>query len=265
MSMTKVNLIGFLILIGSMLLSCNPKSSETEWQSLFNGKNLEGWIPKLYHYEVGDNYANTFRVRDGKIQVVYDEYENGKFGERFGHLFYKEPFSSYHLKFKYKFLDQWLDDAPIFTYRNSGIMFHSQAPETILKEQNWPISVEYQLLAQEKEGEVRPTGNMCSPATEVIFNGKMDPRHCISSTSKTYKWDTWVNGELIVYKDSLVIHKVNNTEVLRYTKPQIGGQVVKGHDPSIKVDGKLLSEGYIALQSEGQGIEFKDIKIKRIK
>jgi len=260
--MTKSKILIFLICIFSIV--CCSKKIESEWQYLFNGENLDDWVPKLYHYEVGDNYADTFRVKDGKIQVVYDKYENGKFGERFGHLFYKKPFSSYHLKFEYRFLDEWLDDAPIFTYRNSGVMFHSQAPETILKEQNWPISVEYQLLAEEKENTPRPTGNMCSPATEVFFKGKMDPRHCIPSISKTYKWNEWVKGELVVYKDSLVIHKVNGKEVLRYTKPQIGGHVVKGFNPKVKIDGKLLTEGYIGLQSEGQGIEFREIKIKTL-
>jgi hypothetical protein len=240
-------------------------SSETQenWRTLFNGEDLEDWIVKIHHHEVGDNYANTFRVEDGVIQVNYDGYEN--FEERYGHLFYKEPFSSYHLKFKYRFTDQWMEDAPGYTYRNSGVMFHSQDPTTILKEQDWPISVEYQMLAEAKEGESRPTGNMCSPGTEVYYKGEMDPRHCIESSSNTYKWDEWVNAELIVYKDSLVIHKVNGEKVLEYTKPQIGGGVANGYDPEIKLDGKRLTEGYIALQAEGQGVEFKDIMIKKIK
>ncbi|QCX40325.1 DUF1080 domain-containing protein [Aureibaculum algae] len=260
--------LALLIIIVITNWSCEKqlkkeKEQDVEWRSLFNGKNLEGWIPKLYHYEVGDNYANTFRVVDGKIQVNYVGYD-GEFGMRYGHLFFNESFSSYHLKFSYKFTDQWLEDAPHFTYRNSGVMFHSQDPKTILKEQNWPISVEYQILAAEKENEPRPTGNMCSPRTEVIFENKVDPRHCISSSSKTYPWNQWQNGELIVYKDSLIIHKVNGKEVLRYTKPHIGGDIITGYDPVIKVDGKPLTEGYIGLQSEGQGIEFKDIKIKNL-
>ena len=76
--------------------------------------------------------------------------------------------------------------------------------------------------------------------------------------------DEWVSGELIVYGDSLVIHVVNGDTVLQYTKPQIGGGVASGFDPAIKIDGKLLTEGYIALQSEGQGIEFREIKIKKL-
>ena len=235
---------------------------EEDWQPLFNGKDLEGWMVKIHHHELGDNYAGTFRVQDGKIQVNYDDYE--AFDERYGHLFYHQPFSSFHLKFEYKFTDQWLKDAPSYTYRNSGIMFHSQAPRTILKEQDWPISVEYQMLAEEEEGQARPTGNMCSPGTEVYYEGEMDPRHCINSSSATYHWDQWVSGELIVYGDSLVTHMVNGDTVLQYTQPQIGGGVANRFDPAIKIDGKPLTEGYIGLQSEGQGIEFRNIEIKSL-
>ncbi|HSH20860.1 MAG TPA: DUF1080 domain-containing protein [Draconibacterium sp.] len=236
--------------------------SVNEWQILFNGKNLDGWVAKFYHHNLGENYANTFRVSDGKIQVNYDGYK--AFNNRYGHLFYQTPFSSFHLKFEYRFIDQWMKDAPSYTYRNSGIMFHSQDPKTILKEQDWPISVEYQILAGAEDGMPRPTGNMCSPGTEVFFNEEMEPNHCINSSSRTYDWNEWVNGELIVYRDSLVIHIVNDEPVLQYTRPQIGGGVANGFDPAIKVDGKPLTEGYIGLQAEGQGIEFRKIKIKKL-
>ncbi len=262
--MKKIN-----FLLASMLLSVfvtvaqKPNQNDNnEWFNLFNGKNLDGWIAKFHHHELGDNYANTFRVVDGKIQVNYDGYK--EFNNRYGHLFYKIPFSSYHLEFEYRFTDQWMKDAPSYTYRNSGVMFHSQDPKTILKEQDWPISVEYQLLADAGDGKPRPTGNMCSPGTEVFFKGEIDPHHCIESSSKTYKWDEWLSGELIVFKDSLVIHVVNGERVLEYTKPQIGGGVANGFDPAIKIDGKPLTEGYIGLQAEGQGIEFRNIKIKRL-
>ena len=255
----------FYPLIAYIILSCgsgNKTTKEDEWKMLFNGEDLDDWIVKIHHHELGDNYADTFRVEDGAIQVNYDDYED--FNERYGHLFYKELFSSYHLKFRYRFTDQWMQDAPGYTYRNSGVMFHSQDPRTILEEQDWPISVEYQMLAGSGDGAPRPTGNMCSPGTEVFYKGEMDPRHCINSSSATYPWDEWVNAELIVYRDSLVIHKVNGVKVLEYTKPQIGGGVANRYDPKIKVDGKLLTQGYIGLQAEGQGVEFADIMIKEL-
>jgi hypothetical protein len=140
-------------------------------------------------------------------------------------------------------------------------MYHSQDPKTILKEQDWPISVEMQLLGGLDDGLARPTGNMCSPGTDVVFRGRVDPRHCINSSSKTYYGDQWVHAELIVLGDSLVSHLINGDTVLQYSKPQIGGGVANGYNPALKIDGKLLEKGYIALQSEGQEIDFKQIEL----
>lgn len=259
-SILLVTFFATLIFIGFTFKSNVDERSE--WKVIFNGKDLTGWTPKIHHHESGDNYANTFRVVDGLLEVNYDQY--GAFEERYGHLFYEKPYSSFQLSWEYRFTDQWLKDAASYTYRNSGIMFHSQAPETILKEQDWPISVEFQLYAEEKEGVPRPTGNMCSPGTDVVFNGKIDPRHCINSSAPTFKWDQWVKADLIVLGDSLVIHMINGDTVLQYTKPQIGGGVANRFDPAIKVDGTPLKSGYIALQSEGQGIVFKNIKIREL-
>ncbi len=263
----KLRILTLFLFAALLMISGETVTGQTSvrnadgWQVLFNGKDLDGWIVKFHRHEPGDNYANTFRVVDGVIQVNYDGYET--FNERYGHLFWHEPFSTYHLKFEYRFTDQWMKDAPSYTYRNSGIMFHSQDPATILKDQDWPISVEYQMLADAGDGRPRPTGNMCSPGTEVFFKGELYPGHCINSSSATYPWDEWVSGELIVYGDSLVRHVVNGQTVLEYTRPHIGGGVANRYDPAIKTDGKRLTEGFIGLQAEGQGVEFRNIMIKK--
>src|SRR5690606_28249014 len=114
------------------------------------------------------------------------------------------------------------------------------------------------------DGKPRPTGNMCSPGTKVVYNGQLAEDHCINSTSKTYDGDQWVKAELIVLGDSLIKHIINGDTVLQYSKPQIGGGVVNRYDPIVKEDGKLLKEGYIALQSEGQPVEFRNIKLKNL-
>jgi len=36
---------------------------------------------------------------------------------------------------------------------------------------------------------------------------------------------------------------------------------VERFDPTIKQDGKLLTEGFIALQSEGQPVDFRNIRL----
>ncbi|MDO6516126.1 3-keto-disaccharide hydrolase [Zobellia uliginosa] len=249
------------------LMACNSaKTTVTDggWEDMFNGKNLDGWTTKIHHYETGDNFGDTFRAEDGMIKVRYDKYD-GDFNDRFGHLYYDKPYSYFHLSLEYRFVGELHPGAPVFTVMNSGVMYHSQDPRTMLKEQNWPISVEMQFLGGVNEGEERPTGNMCSPGTEIVYQGELYPSHCLSSSSKTYYGDQWVKAELIVRGDSLVTHIINGEVVLEYTKPQIGGGTVVGYDPKVKIDGKLLKEGMIALQSEGQPIDFRNIKIKNLK
>jgi hypothetical protein len=143
-------------------------------------------------------------------------------------------------------------------------MFHSQDPRTMPVEQDWPISIEMQFLAGLGDGQPRPTGNMCSPGTHIVYQGKLDTRHCINSTSKTYEGEQWVKAELIVLGDSLITHIINGDTVLQYSKPQIGGPVVNRYDPTQKTDGKMLSSGFIALQSEGQPIDFRNVRIMNL-
>lgn len=250
-----------LILFFSMVSS---QQENEDWQQIFNGENLEGWTTKINHYKAGDNFGDTFRAEDDMIKVRYDQYE-GEFNDRFAHLYFNQPFSDFHLILEYRFVGELFPGAPDYTELNSGLMFHSQDPRTMLKDQDWPISVEMQFLAGIEKGKERPTGNMCSPGTDVVYEGKIDPRHCINSSSETYYGNQWVSAELIVLHDSLVTHIINGKEVLQYTKPQIGGGVVNGFDPAFKIDGKTLTEGLIALQSEGQPIDFRNIKIKNLK
>ncbi len=258
-------ILGTLIFVSLIISACSTNragSSEKEWKQLFNGKDINDWFVKIHHHKVGENFGNTFRVEDGIIKIRYDQY--GDFNDQFGHLYYKTPFSYYHLKFEYHFAGELQKGAPSYTLLNSGVMFHSQDPRTMLKEQDWPISVEMQLLAGLGDGKPRPTGNMCSPGTNVVYKGKIADSHCLNSTSKTYDKDQWVKGEFIVYGDSLIQHIIEGDTVLEYSKPQIGGGTANGFDPKIKVDGKLLSSGFIALQSEGQPVDFKNIWIKEL-
>jgi len=235
-------------------------SLKEDWKELFNGNDINNWIVKIHHYDAGVNYGNTFRVEDRMVKVRYDQYE-GDFNDRFGHLYYKQPYSYFRFQVDYRFVGTLHPGAPSYTLMNSGVMFHSQDPRTMPKGQNWPISVEMQFLGGLGDGKPRPTGNMCSPGTEVVYLGDIYPGHCINSSSDTYDGDQWVRAELIVLGDSLVTHVINGDTVLEYTQPQIGGGVVERYDPAYKPDGKLLSEGFIALQSEGQPIDFRNIRL----
>lgn len=234
------------------------------WIRLFNGLDLNDWIPKVAKHEVGENYANTFRVENGILKVGYDKYDTA-FDNQFGHLFYKTPFSSYHLVVEYRLTGNWAPGTPSWAYRNSGVMLHAQDPKTMPMNQDFPISVEFQFLAGLDDGAPRTTGNMCSPGTEVFIGDAMARQHCVNSTSKTYRNGQWVRAEAIVRGDSAMTFIVEGDTVLRLTKPQIGGGTVNGFDPAAKKDGTPLTSGYIALQSEGHPIEFRKVELKVLK
>lgn len=249
-----------LILFGCGATKTKFSNTNKKWISLFNGKDIDDWNVKIHHHNYNENFGNTFRVEDGIIKVRYDNY--GDFNDQFGHLYYKVPFSYYHLVIEYRFVGKLQKGAPDYTLLNSGVMFHAQDPKTMPKEQDWPISIEMQFLGGLGDGKPRPTGNMCSPGTNVVYKGKIADSHCLNSTSKTYDGDQWVRAELIVLGDSLITHIINGDTVLQYSKPQIGGGVANNYDPKIKIDGKLLKEGFIALQSEGQPIDFRKVELK---
>ena len=227
----------------------------SDWQTIFNGRNLDGWVVKLAHHEVGDNYADTFRVENGAIRVMYDKYGDD-FGARFGHLFYKQKLSHYVLALEYRFFGEQVKGGPSYAKLNSGVMVHSQAPETILKDQDWPISVEAQFLAGG-----RTTMNVCTPGTEIFMKGEMVRAHCTNATSKIFANDEWVAVEVEVLGSERVRHLIGGQTVLQYEKPSIGGGVANGFDPAIKKDGTVLDSGYIGLQAESQPVEFRNVRL----
>jgi hypothetical protein len=250
-----------LVALCTVPLVAAPPQPEKKWIQLFNGRNLDGWVPKITGYELGDNFGGTFRVRDGVMAVGYEKYD--KFDGRFGHIFYKQKFSNYRIAVEYRFIGEQAAGGPEWAFRNSGIMIHCQAPETMKKEQDFPISIEVQLLGGRETGE-RTTANVCTPGTNIEMNGKLVTQHCITSTSKTYRGDQWVRVEAEVHGGRLVRHIIDGKTVLEYEKPQMGGGNVSNFDPAVKKDGMILTEGYISLQSESHPVEFRKVELMEL-
>ena len=263
---TPASLLVLALLPGSALATAAPAANtpdpdKKEWISLFDGKSLDGWIPKIKGYEVGVNYGDTFRVENGVLKVVYDKDKYPTFDSRFGHLFYKTPFSHYIVAVEYRFVGEQSTGGPDWAFRNSGVMYHGQPAATMLKDQDFPVCMEGQLLGGKSDGTARTTANVCTPGTNLVMDGKLDTRHCINSTSKTFDGDQWVRAEFEVHGGGEVIHRVNGEVVLRYEKPQIGGGAVANYDPAVKKDGEILTSGSISLQAESHPVEFRKVEL----
>lgn len=252
------------LLILAVFTTCTPKVSEEkkeEWIPLFNGKDLSNWEVKFTGFDLGENYKNTFRVEDSVLKVSYDEYDSFNF--EFGHLYTRQSFSSYRLRAEYRFVNDPIKNAPEWAFRNNGFMLHSQPASTLLKNQNFPVSLEAQPLGGREEGE-RPTMNLCTPGTHVVMGDSLHTVHCVNSSSETYRGDQWVKVEMIVYGDSILHHVVEGDTVLTYYRPTIGGDYLSDADTTLFIEGTPLKEGHIAIQAESHDTEFRKIELLKL-
>ncbi|MFI4875385.1 MAG: DUF1080 domain-containing protein, partial [Blastopirellula sp. JB062] len=237
----------------TLLIASVAAAEEGKWRQLFNGKNLDGWTPKIRYHEAGENYGDTFRVEDGVLKVGYDPEKYPKFSETFGHLFFNEPFSHYRLRVEYRFVGDQCPGGPGWAFRNSGLMLHGESPKTMGKDQDFPASIEVQLLGGNGKDE-RSTANLCTPGTNVVLKGDLFMPHCTKSSSKTYHGDQWVTCEVEVRGDGTIKHFVNGELVMEYEKPQLDPR--DEHAKSLAKDGDLsLRQGTISLQSESHPCE----------
>jgi len=231
-----------------------------EWIQLFNGRDLTGWTPKIVGYDLGENFGDTFRVVDGLLTVSYEHYD--AFDGRFGHLFYETEFGNYRLRAEYRFIGDQVKGGPGWAFRNSGLMLHGQKPESMGKDQDFPASIEVQLLGGREKGK-RATANLCTPGTNVVRNGKLWTRHCLDSNSETYRGDDWVTVEVEVRGDT-IRHLIDGNTVLAYEQPQLDPR--DGDAKKLLADGrdKSLRRGTISLQSESHAIQFRKVEILEI-
>ncbi len=261
--------VGFLMSGLALCASVSAIAEEVKagpWRSLFDGKTLDGWTPKVAKHPSGENYRQTFVVDHGAIRVSYAGYD--KLDGQFGHLFYKTPFKAYRLRLTYRFLTEGgLADTPAWARSNSGVMFLSQSPESMTVDQPFPVSVEFQLLGKDGDA-ARPTGAVCTPGITITMDRAKVKEHCTPpKDAPTVPNGTWVQAELEVLPNGEITQKINGVAVHHYADATLDPDdtVAGGAKPYILARGaQRVTEGYIALQSEGHPIEFKDIQIQEL-
>lgn len=259
------------LLIASFVAGSDPlarvqsaEPADGKWIQLFNGKDLEGWTPKIRYHKAGENYGNTFRVEDGLLKVRYDKDAYKTFDERFGHLFYDKEFSHYRLRVTYRFVGDQVDGGPGWAIRNSGLMLHGESPKTMTLDQDFPASIEVQLLGGNGKDD-RTTANLCTPGTNVVMKGQLFKPHCTSSSSKTYHGEQWVTVEVEVRGSEIVRHLIDGKSVLEYSEPQLDDRDEHAAMLADKRGGNLLDGGTISLQSESHPCDFRSVELMVLK
>ena len=257
---SQAKLLCFIVLF-ALFAGCGTTQNDSEreeWITLFGGANYSDWTPKFAGYEIGINHKERFVFKDSLLSVRYTATDS--FAGNFGHLFYKNPFSHYKLKATYRFIGEQQQGGPGWAFRNNGLMLHCQSPESMGVDQDFPISLELQLLGGNGT-DPRTNANLCTPGTNVIMNDSLFTPHCVNSTSDTYHGDDWVEVEALVLGDSLIRHILDGKVVMEYRKPTMGGGEISGYDESVYIEEKAIDRGFISIQAETHPIDFKSIEL----
>lgn len=260
-----------LSLILMSMISCRDKTTakkalqkevsqveENKWVSIFNGTDLAGFTMKIKGYPLGENFGNTFRVKDGILSVRYDGYGPDLLG-RFGTLYIDKELHDYRLKVEYRFVGETAPGAPEWGYRDSGIQFHGQPPATLKLDEAFPMCLEYNFHGGNGTDD-RPLGAACGYGIFFEINGEKNPTTCVpAAIPKTFHGDQWVTAELDV-KGGSITHFVNGEEILSYANPTYDPDHEIAKDFILAGDAKVKG-GYVSFQSNSHPIDFRKIEL----
>jgi len=248
------------VAIGLLLTNCQKNSllshsaaPQGAWLALFNGRDLEGWVPKFAGYPLGKDVNDTFRVENGRLVVSYDNYK--QLDDLYGHLFYNaRQFSHYWIRVEYRSVGKQIPGAPDWAWRNNGVMLHAQPPETMTLEQRYPISFELRLMGARWLRQRPPTGSLCLNGTTVMYKGKRISRAVVDSNARPYPGNQWVLAEAEVQGGKLVRYFINGRQVLEYSDLRL--EQAQPWSATI-----ARTEGFIAIQAESHPTEFRRIEV----
>lgn len=228
------------------------------WVKIFNGTDLSGWVPLIHKWKYAEDPHRTFRVDAGNpvIRVTYEDYPQQNFDDHCGLLYYDKPLKDYRVRVTYRFLEPQAKNPVSWGKNNTGLMVFATDPRTVTNDPEFPPLIEIQLLGTPSGGG-KNNANLCQPGgmrVSRLFGQSLSDSGCHDSQSGTAppaaQWVT-VEAEVHVSGDTKVFQYPNmTTPVLTFSGPVYNGQAVTG--------------GYIALQSESQPVEFKDIELKEL-
>jgi len=249
-----------LILISSLEFSKmygqNSPLSEDGFETIFNGKNWDGWHLKIRNGS--DKQAHeVFSIENNMVHVYKYQVDSFDINTRrcatHGLFYTNKMYSKYVLRFEYKWgekiannFDQWQYDA--------GCYFH------VLDDDVWPKGVEYQIRYDHIKDR-NHTGDLILSGVKAQWYCDENTQFClpkdggVPNTPKGWMFlaeddveynalnGKWNQCEIIVMADKYAIYKLN-------------GKVVN------LLSNISVNEGIIGLQAETAEIFYRNIQIK---
>lgn len=256
-------------------LAFAKSGQKSEWELLFNGKDLKGWDTYIgpdmndsgkfiSDQPIGLNKdpRHVFRiVKSGGENLIRIS------GENWGAISTTREYENYHLQLQFKW-GRLTWGQKKYKKKDSGLLYHSVG-EYGADYRAWMRSQEFQIEQTNTGDYWGVAGGMADipvdikSASECIYNprgqmtifreGGPHGRRCIKSSDAENPTGEWNILDLYCYGDTS-IHVVNGKPVmvLYHQKQSDNGQSIP------------LTKGKIQIQSEGAEIYFRQIKIQSI-
>lgn len=269
---------GTLLLFGlHTLATAGPNDSD--WVPLFNKADpslATNWDIKITSRPLNEDPLNTFRHAvvgsDTVLEVNVSGYTN--FNNQYGHIGYKiRPFEYFIVRVEHQFFGSQAPGNPgSWAVQNNGIMHHSQSAASMGQNQDFPISLEAQLLGPANTGaDNNSTMNLCTPGTAFYTTptgGSVNTNHCTSATGSHNRSlalaPNWMWVKVHALSDSIIRYYYNNgtqdSLVFTFYRPVQYSGNVSGNTVQI-VNNTPIKGGYILFQSESHGTRFRRIEV----
>ena len=127
-----------LFLLSLVILSCHNRDETSEGgnvETLFNGKNLDGWYKYLKSTGRDNDPKNVFTVKEGEIYIT---------GEDYGCITTQEEYENYRLVVEYKWGEKTYEPR-VGNARDNGVLIHSVGEDGAFSG-SWMYSIECQII-----------------------------------------------------------------------------------------------------------------------
>lgn len=247
--------------------------NDSAWVDMFNPKDTSlatNWDFKITTRAMNVDPLGTFkRVISGSdtmMEVSVANYTN--FNGMYGHIGYKvRPFNYYVVRVEHQFYgNQAAGNPGSWALQNNGIMHHSQSVASMGLNQDFPISLEAQLLGPGNTGaDDNSSMNLCTPGTafSTTPTGAVNTNHCVSAATKNRNQalaPNWAWAKVEAYSDSIIKYYFKDSLVYTFYKPvEYAGNVANATQTI--TNNKPIKGGYILLQSESHGTRFRKVQV----